>query len=84
MTISEVSAAIKRDAILKLLSDSENAKVSTLEGGKTLKEGDAFLDLEHLEKGVQTGLAEGELGHIIPQSAVSEETWTKIVAAVAR
>ncbi len=80
----EVTTAIKREAILNLLSDAENAKVATLEGAKSLGGGEAFLDLEHLDKGVQTGSAAGDVGHVIPQSAVSAETWAKIVAAVAR
>jgi hypothetical protein len=82
MANSEVGMAIKREAILNLLSDAENGKVATLEGTNSISEGNAFLDLDHLERGVQTDPAACDVTHVIPQGAVSAETWAKIVAVV--
>jgi hypothetical protein len=74
-----------RDRILTLLSDEENAKVSTAEGGSALSQGEDFVDLENLDKGVQHAgatMAKAKIGTLIPKSAVHADTWTKIVAEV--
>jgi len=84
MSNTGYTAAVTRDAILNLLTDAETAKVSNLEDGKGLKEGDAYIDLDDLAKGVQKGASENLIGHVLPQSAVSAETWTKIVAQLGR
>jgi hypothetical protein len=74
--------AVNKMSILNLLTDAEVAKVSNAEDGVELAEGDSFVDLDHPEDGVQTAedMSEGELSHVIPQSAVSPQTWDKIVA----
>jgi len=78
--MDEAAIAKKRDAILNALTDAENAKVSTAEGRQNLKSDDSFVDLENLDKGVQQGKAGNAVGHVIPKSAVSVDTWNKIVA----
>ena len=72
---------IIRDSILKLLSDEENARVSTAEAASGLTEGEEYLDLEDLDPGVQRAKAatKARMGHVLPRSAVSEETWGKIL-----
>ena len=72
---------ITRNSILKLLSDEENARVSTAEAASGLTEGEEYLDLEHLDPGVQRAKAatNARMGHVLPRSAVSEETWRKIL-----
>ena len=75
-----------RDRILSLLSDEENAKVSTAEGGASLSQGDEYIDLENLDKGVQRAgatMPKAQIGTLIPKSAVHVETWKKIVAQFA-
>jgi hypothetical protein len=84
MSNTGYTAAVTRDAILNLLTDAETAKVSNLEDGKGLKEGDVYIDLDDLAKGVQKGASENLIGHALPRSAVSAETWTKIVAQLGR
>ena len=71
-----------RNAIMMLLTDEENARVTTAEAGASLVEGSEFLDLEHLELGIQrvSGAAAPEMAHVIPRSAVGNDTWNKIVA----
>jgi hypothetical protein len=72
-----------RDVILKLLSDDENAKVSTAEGAAALAGGEEYVDLEHLDQGVQrakASMTKLTTGRVIPRGAVREETWGKIVA----
>lgn len=78
--------AATRESILKLLSDDENARVSTREGAKRLVEGDEFVDLEHPEQGVRRVQATTApmMGHVLPRSAVRDETWAKIVKHVGR
>ena len=70
-----------RNTIMKLLSDGENAKVSTAEDGKKLSPGDEFVDLSNLGAGVQKAgsAASSDLDDIIPKSAVATSTWGKIV-----
>ena len=53
MKNDERTAYVTRDTILKLLSDDEVAKVSTAETASRLADGDEYLDLEHLDKGVR-------------------------------
>jgi hypothetical protein len=77
---------LKRESILKLLTDAEVARVSRAEDAARLIEGDEYIDLEDVDSGVQLVQATPRTapGHALPRSAVSDETWTKIVHAVAR
>ena len=75
-----------RDTILGLLSDEETARVSAAEGGFELTEGTEYLDLEHLDRGVQRAKAAVAvtMGHVLPRNAVRAETWSKILEQLAR
>lgn len=87
-----MSTTAKRDArtiyvtraeILELLSDSEVATVGTAETARRLAEGDEFLDLTALDRGVRK--VDGDsistpLGHVLPRKAVHADTWAKILA----
>jgi hypothetical protein len=86
MSVVKRAEQVARDSILKLLSDEENAQVSTAEAASRLTEGAEYLDLEHLDQGVQrakASTAKARMGHVLPRSAVSEETWRKILAQLA-
>ena len=78
-TRDELSA---RNSIMMLLTDEEIARVTTAEAGASLADGAEFLDLEHLDQGIQrsAGPALPEMANIIPRSAVGNDTWNKIVA----
>jgi hypothetical protein len=81
MATSERAEYVTRETIMKLLSDEEIAKVSMAETASALQDGSQYLDLEHLDQGVQratTGTNVG-VGHALPRSAVSNATWGKIV-----
>ena len=71
---------VTRDAILKLLSDEEIGRVSALEAGPPLVEGDEYLDLLHLDEGVRQvhPTTKVAIHQVLPRSAVRDETWTKI------
>jgi hypothetical protein len=77
--------ALTRDAILKLLSEVEVARVSRAEDAPRLIEGDEYIDLTDLESGVQQVQASPRTapGHALPRSAVSDASWKKIVGLVA-
>jgi len=86
MTDAKRAEQVERDTILHLLSDDENAKVSTAEAAFRLAEGAEYLDLEHLDQGVQranAATAKATMGHVLPRSAVRDETWNKILAQLA-
>jgi hypothetical protein len=72
---------LRREEILALLSDEETARVSNAEAEFRLTDGDEYLDLEHLDRGMQraTGTI-GSLGRVIPRKSVHRDTWTKIMA----
>lgn len=70
---------LMRDAIMKLLSDEEVARVSTAETLAALVDGDEFLDLEHLDRGVREAPEPALMGHVLPRKAVHSDTWAKIV-----
>ena len=85
MTATRLDVAA-RDRILSLLSDEENAKVSSAEGGASLVQGDEYVDLENLGKGVQRAastMPKTKTGTLLPKSAVHGETWKKIVTQLA-
>ena len=86
MTVAERAEHIARDTILKLLSDEENANVSSAEGSAGLSQEEEYVDLEHLDRGVQradAAMTKGTIGHIAPRRAVHGETWSKILAQLA-
>jgi hypothetical protein len=80
MTNDQRKQYLTREAILNVLSDEENAKVSTAEGAPALTNGEEYLDLEGIDLGVQRVSAGSSVavGHVIPRAAVSNETWSKI------
>jgi hypothetical protein len=82
MTVVERAEFVTRDKLLKLLSDAEIAKVSNAETATGLAEGSEYLDLEHLDKGVQRSHAGTKItiGNALPRSAVSPDTWGKLLA----
>jgi hypothetical protein len=81
MSNDEKAAYVTRDTILKMLTDDEVGKVSTAETAPKLASGEEYLDLEHLELGVQrAGGTATPMGHVLPKNAVHANTWTKIVA----
>jgi hypothetical protein len=86
MTDAKRAEEVARDTILGLLSEEETARVSTAEGVSELTEGAEYLDLEHLDRGVQRAKAATAvtMGHILPRNAVRVETWRKILAHLAR
>jgi len=71
-----------RDAILKLLSDDEIARVSTREAGPPLGPGEEYLDLKHLKHGVRymTSMTHVKISDLLPRNVLSDETWSKICA----
>ncbi len=72
---------LTRDSILKLLSDAEIATVSTAETASRLAEGDEYLDLEHLDRGVRRAAGVRiPMRDILAKNAVAETTWTQIVS----
>ena len=76
----DTSQQTLRAAILDLLSDFENARVSNAEGRAILKEGDESIDLSDLARGIQK-LGPAKIPHpgeVLPKSAVSSATWGQI------
>jgi hypothetical protein len=73
----QISSQTRRE-ILGLLSDDELRYVSNAEQGR-IPEGDEYLDLEHLELGVQHAEPDTPGDHALPRSAVSSDTWGKIL-----
>ena len=85
MTDAKGAEDVTRDNILNILSDEEIAKISTAEVASGLTEGVEYLDLEHLDQGVQRAKGATKVtGHVLPRSAVCGETWSKILAQLAR
>lgn len=71
---------VTRDSILKLLSSEEIASVSTEETAEVLANGEEYLDLEYLSRGIQHSHGRGvPMKQILSRKAVQENTWAKIV-----
>jgi hypothetical protein len=82
MTAANHAALTTRDTIMNILSDAETTKVTIAEGS-ALPEGEEYVDLEQLDKGVLLAgatMSKETMGHILPRSAVHGDTWTKILA----
>lgn len=73
----------RRHAVLALLSDEEVARVSTLESGPPLALGEEYIDLARPERGALRVQASDAIAmnDVLPRSAVSAETWSKILLA---
>ena len=75
---------VTRDSILKMLSEEEVDRVSTSETAARLSDGDEYVDLEQLGRGVQRASgAKVNMGHVLPRKAVLAATWDKIVTELA-
>jgi hypothetical protein len=69
-----------RHNILGMLSEDEVASVSTAETAMGLSDGEEYVDLEQLDRGVR--LAAGTftpMGRVLFRRAVSEATWSKVL-----
>ena len=82
VTDAQRAGYVARDIILKLLSNDEVARVSAAEAAFSLANGDEYFDLEHLDQGALRAKAATKvtMGHVVPCSAVSNDTWSKILA----
>jgi hypothetical protein len=76
---------LTRDEILEFLSDEELARVSTMEEAPRLAVGEEYIDLTRLHQGVRLVQARSEVttARMLPRSAVSDETWSGILALLA-
>lgn len=81
MNVERQIASQTRREILGMLSDDELRYVSNAEAAR-IPEGAEYLDLEHLELGVQQAEPNTPGNNALPRSAVSNDTWTKIVAVL--
>jgi VIT1/CCC1 family predicted Fe2+/Mn2+ transporter len=78
------SEYVTRDTILNLLSDDEVASVIAAETASHLADGDEYLDLEQLNRGVQQASeTTAPMGRILSRRAVHEKTWNTILAHLA-
>jgi hypothetical protein len=74
----------RRHAVLALLSDVEVARVSTAEDAAQLADGEEYIDLARPERGALRAPSPAPIAvkDVLPRSAVSEQTWAKILLAV--
>jgi len=76
---------ITRESVLKLLSDAEVASVSTAETADRLLDGEEYLDLQQLGRGVQRAVgANANMGRVLPRKAIHEATWSRVLTIVER
>ena len=69
---------VSRDSILKILTDEEAVRVRGRGMATLLIEGDEFIDLAEIERGVQRA-GQSIPADVLPRKAVYENTWKKIV-----
>ncbi len=69
-----------KQEILDLLDDNEVARVARAEEEVDLADGDEYVDLDHLDDGIQhvKGRTRKSIHSILPKSMVSEKTWQQI------
>ena len=84
MTYEKRSDHETRESILKLLSDDETASVCNSETAPRLQDGDEYIDLEQIDRGVQRAPGtDTPMGRVLPKKAVHAATWTRIIARLA-
>ena len=75
---------VTRESVLKLLSDAEVAKVSTEETTPRLLDGDEYLDLNRLDRGVLRAHGpDAPMDSVLPRKAVHADTWSKLLTRLA-
>ena len=84
MTHADRAEYVVRDTVMKMLSSEELARVSNAEDAFRLEDGEEYLDLTQLEKGVLLAAPATDVavGQVLPRSAVHAETWNKILAQI--
>ncbi|HEX2732028.1 MAG TPA: hypothetical protein VHM70_10490 [Polyangiaceae bacterium] len=81
MTKDEQTRTLIRDRVLKLLSDSEVANVSSTEALNGLAVGEEYIDLVAIDRGVcRSNGDQIVMGHLLPRRAVRNNTWLAIVS----
>ena len=81
LTVQKRSNYVTRETVLKLLSDTEMAKLSKAESAVRLSGGEEYLNLQALSEGVL--LADGvpvPMALVLPRTAVHETTSGQILA----
>jgi len=78
------SRYLTREGILERLSDAEVASVATAETAERLLDGDEYIDLTHLEQGVQRWQRDATpMGRVLPRKAIQEKTWQSVIEELA-
>ena len=73
-----------RASIEKLLTEDEVTALADAEIRTYLDDGDEFLDLEQLDKGVQRARSTtGQMACVLSRRSVRPESWSKILAHLA-
>lgn len=71
---------VTRENILMLLTDDEVASVCTAETAARPLDGEEYLDLEDLRRGVRSTIGKTpDMGRLLLRRAVHPSTWTKIL-----
>jgi hypothetical protein len=76
------SRYLTRAGILERLSEEEVANASTAETIERIAYGDEYVDLAHIEQGVQRWRTETTLmGRLLPRKSIHEPTWLSVMDA---
>lgn len=80
MSKTSVDLAKMRERVMALLSDAELARVAKAEDKAKIPPGERYIDLAHLEDGIQTAAdPTKQVAHeAILKSSVTSETWHSI------
>lgn len=83
MNVNPMEVLLDKEHILALLTDEETARVSNVEADYRLTHGDEYVDLDHLDAGLQHARGTvGSLGTLVTKKSVHRDTWSRIVAGL--
>jgi hypothetical protein len=82
-TMKRQPESVTRETILRILSDEEAASVGSETTSTQIEDGDEFIDLGEIEKGVQRSVGSHRQKNLLLRKAIHENTWRKVTTDLA-
>ena len=82
--MNKYEECVSRSLILELLSDDEMEAISFAETSASLEDGEVYIDLCRLDRGIQFARDGVRGSSVLPRRAVRAATWSAVVRVLNR